>query len=213
MITLTLDWREVLWWMQGGMAGSHLRWSVYEDMVSKVWPQCSEQERRNIWFIMRRDLGTYWRPDGWSGFDLRNAHGEGEWKPAAAVLTYSDDKRYDPAKCITDLTPWNYFRQVLARFDPENQYAVTLPIKEETDLRLSISGLCKDSIIDAPIRYATTDGREAFDITSHPYLTVRAYKWHDLNGKDAYFIDWRRRCDPDKMTKIERIDIPDDGTM
>ena len=61
MITLNLNWHEVLWWMQGGMAGSHLRWSVYEDMVNKVWPQCSEQERRNMWFIMRRDLGSWWR--------------------------------------------------------------------------------------------------------------------------------------------------------
>lgn len=32
MITLTLDWREVLWWFQGGMAGSHIRRSVYEDI-------------------------------------------------------------------------------------------------------------------------------------------------------------------------------------
>lgn len=198
MITLTLEWREVLWWMQGGMSGSHLRWSVYDDMVNKVWPQCSEQERRNMWFVMRRDLGSYWRPDGWSGFDMRTAHGEGEWKPENEIY---------------DKTPWTYFRQVLARFDPENQYAVTLPIKEEIDLRLSINGLCKDSIIDAPIRYVTADGREAFDITSHPYLTVRAYKWQDLDGHDAYFINWRRRCDPDKIAKVEKLEIHDDGTM
>ena len=121
MITLNLDWREVLWWMQGGMAGSHLRWSVYEDMVNKVWPQCSEQERRNLWLIMRRDLGSWWRPDGWSGFNLATAHGEGEWKPAAA-------------KVITDTTPWMYFRQVLARFDPENQYAVTMPVHNAEEL-------------------------------------------------------------------------------
>lgn len=175
MIKLELDWCEVLWWMQGGMAGSHLRWSVYEDMVNKVWPQCTEQERKNIWFIMRRDLGGYWRPDGWSGFDRTTAHGEGEWKPAAAVLTYSDDNRYDPAKCITDLTPWTYFRKVLARFDPQNQYAVTL-------------------------RGTTT-------------TTVRTYRWHDLNGHDAYFIDWNRRCDPERIVKVEKIDIPDNGTM
>ena len=216
MITLNLDWHEVLWWMQGGMAGSHLRWSVYEDMVNKVWPQCSEQERRNMWFVMRRDLGTYWRPDGWSGFDMATAHGEGEWKPAAAVLTYSDDPTYDPAKCITDLTPWQYFRKVLARFDPEKQFAVTLPIKDEDSLRMSVNGLTKDSIIDAPTRYVAHQGRhiaERFDIERHPYLTVRAYKWKDLNDRDAYFIDWSRRCDPDRITKVEPISIPDDGTM
>ena len=213
MITLTLDWREVLWWMLGGMAGSHLRWSVYEDMVNKVWPQCSEQERRNLWFVMRRDLGYTWRPDGWSGFDRATAHGEGEWKPLKGYVIDREEPDAKPVEYIMDETPWNYFRQVLARFDPENQYAVTLPIKKEIDLRLSISGLCKDSIIDAPIRYVTADGREAFDITSHPYLTVRAYKWQDLDGHDAYFINWRRRCDPDKITKVEKIEIHDDGTM
>ena len=98
MITLNLDWREVLWWMQGGMAGSHLRWSVYEDMVNKVWPQCSEQERRNIWFIMRRDLGNYWRPAGWSGFDLATAHGEGEWKPLKGYTIDRED--YDQVSAV-----------------------------------------------------------------------------------------------------------------
>lgn len=214
MITLNLDWREVLWWMQGGMAGSHLRWNVYEDMVNKVWPQCSEQERRNMWFIMRRDLGYCWRPDGWSGFDMATAHGEGLWKADDNGYAIDRSRPDDmPKQVIHDLTPWMYFRQVLARFDPENQYAVTLPVKSAEDLRLSISGLSKDSVIDAPTRYVATDGREAFDITSHPYLTVRAYKWRDLNGNDAYFVDWHRRCDPDKITNTERMDIPDDGTM
>lgn len=169
MITLSLDWREVLWWMQGGMAGSHLRWSVYEDMVNKVWPQADEQERRNMFLIMRRDLGTYWRPDGWNGHSHMTDKGEGPWKPAAAVLTYSDDKRYDPAKCIVDLEPWRRFRQVLARFDPDNQYAVTM------------RGLKKP---------------------------VRAYKW-----ENEYRIDWSRRCAEDSIIKIEKLDIPDDGTM
>ena len=214
MITLNLDWCEVLWWMQGGMAGSHLRWSVYEDMVNKVWPQCSEQERRNLWLIMRRDLGWQWRPEGWSGFDLAYAHGEGEWKADDQGYAIDRSKPDDmPYKAITDLTPWMYFRQVLARFDPENQYAVTLPVNDEGILRMSINGLCKDSIIDAPTRYVALHGSEMFDITSHPYLTVRAYKWRDLNGNDAYFIDWLRRCDPDRIIKAEKINIPDTGEM
>ena len=74
MINLHLEWREVLWWMQGGMAGSHIRWSVYEDMVNKVWPQCTEQERRNIHYIMERDFGTYWR------------NSEGDWKPESEIF-------------------------------------------------------------------------------------------------------------------------------
>lgn len=206
MITLTLDWREVLWWMQGGMAGSHLRWSVYEDMVNKVWPQCSEQERRNIWFIMRRDLGTYWRPDGWSGFDLRNAHGEGEWKPAAAVLTYSDDKRYDPAKCITDLTPWNYFRQVLARFDPENQYAVTMRIKDEHMYQCLKKVTNPATIISLPKPPMTKKG-ETWE-SSTATAVCRAYKWNK-----HYMVDWGCHCDPDIIVKTEKSNIPDNGTM
>lgn len=211
MITLTLDWREVLWWMQGGMTVSHLRWSVYKDMVNKVWPKCSEQERRNLWYIMRRDLGSYWRPDGWSGFDLRNAHGEGEWKPAAVVLTYSDDKRYDPAKCITDLTPWNYFRQVLARFDPENQYAVRIAVHNQKELSGILCLTPQNVIIERPnLSYFDKDEDWESDTTN---VTVRTYKWQDMNGKDAYFIDWCRRCYPDRIAKVEKLEIPDDGTM
>ena len=208
MVTLNLDWHEVLWWMQGGMAGSHNRWNVYEDMVNKVWPQCSEQERRNMWFVMRRDLGYCWRPDGWSGFDMATAHGEGEWKPAAAVLTYSDDKRYDPDKCITDLTPWNYFRQVLARFDPENQYAVRMRYPDCNTLEQILQTTPKASIISTP-----TPSKVRKYPMPLQYFIIRAYKWRDLNGHDAYFIDWSRRCDPDKITKTERMDIPDDRTM
>ena len=205
MIKLNLDWHEVLWWMQGGMAGSHLRWSVYEDMVNKVWPQCSEQERRSLWFIMRRDLGSYWRPDGWSGFDLATAHGEGEWKPAAAVLTYSDDKRYDPAKVITDLTPWMYFRQVLARFDPENQYAVTMRVHNQKEL----DGILRDRHMGHLIDWPKLSHVRGVDWQSDTAtVTVRAYKW-----KEEYYIDWSRRCDELRITKAERLTIPDDGTM
>lgn len=210
MVTLNLDWREVLWWMQGGMAGSHLRWSVYEDMVNKVWPQCSEQERRNMWFVMRRDLGYYWRPDGWSGFDMATAHGEGEWKPAAAVLTYSDDPTYDPAECITDLAPWNYFRQVLARFDPENQYAVTMRVHNQKELDNILRDRHMGHLIDWPKLSHVRGVDWESDTTT---VTVRAYKWKDLNDRDAYFINWSRRCDPDKITKVEKIEIPDNGTM
>lgn len=212
MITLTLDWHEVLWWMQGGMAGSHIRWSVYEDMVNKVWPQCSEQERRNLWFIMRRDLGYSWRPDGWSGFDRASARGEGAWK--------ADDKGYaidhedasgKPYKAIFDLTPWMYFRQVLARFDPENQYAVTMAVRNKGTLDSTLRFTPPASIISQPnlSHFKRDDDWESDTVT----ITVRTYKWHDYDGNNAYFIDWRRRCDPDKITKIEKLEIPDNGTM
>lgn len=198
MMTLTLDWHEVLWWMQGGMAGSHLRWSVYEDMVNKVWPQCSEQERRELWFYMRRDLGSYWRPDRWSGFDMVTAHGEGEWKPESEIY---------------DKTPWTYFRQVLACFDPENQYAVTLPVRTSDEWNEMQRSTPKQSIIKKylPAEKFVKAGCSWECTTS--YIVVRTYKWRDLNGNDAYFIDWQRRCAPDKITKIEKLDIPDTGEM
>ena len=193
MITLTLDWREVLWWMEGGMAGSHLRWSVYEDMVNKVWPQCSEQERQNMWLIMRRDLGLHWRKH-WQGVDF-DKPGEGEWR---------DD--------ITDKTPWKQFRQVLARFNPNNQFAVTIEAKTDEELEVSLNGLSKPVIISTPTLMLSADGTRYGWRRDKP-LTVRAYGWRDLRGNDAYFIDWLRRCDPDRIIKAEKLDIPDDGTM
>lgn len=206
MITLSLDWREVLWWMQGGMSGSHLRWSVYEDMVNRVWPACSEQERRNMWLIMRRDLGSWWRPDGWSGFDLATAHGEGEWKPALSMLTYSDDKRYDPAKVITDLTPWMYFRQVLARFDPENQYAVTMHVHNQDELDNVLRFTPAATVISHPPIPRTKKGLGWQSDTAT--VTVRAYKW-----ENEYRIDWDRRCAEDIIVKAEKLEIPDTGEM
>ena len=209
MITLTLDWREVLWWLQGGMAGSHLRWSVYEDMVNKVWPQCSEQERRNIWLIMRRDLGCCWRPDGWSGFDLKNAHGEGEWKPLMP-LNGTSDGHYSDYIMLGDKTPWMYFRQVLARFDPENQYAVTMRVHNQKEL----DGILRDRHMGHLIDWPKLSHVRGVDWESDTTtVTIRTYKWQDLNGNDAYFIDWSRRCDPGKITKSEKLEIPDDGTM
>ena len=208
MITLHLDWREVLWWMQGGMAGSHLRWSVYEDMVNKVWPQCSEQERRNIWFIMRRDLGSWWRPAGWSGFDMATAHGEGAWKADNEGYAIDrDDPDGYPKQVITDLTPWMYFRQVLARFDPENQYEVTLPVHNAEELDGVLRFTPAATIISRPSIPLTKEKYDAWT-SDTATVVVRAYKWND-----AYFIDWSRRCDPDRITKAESIVIPDTGKM
>ena len=180
MITLTLDWREVLWWMQGGMASSHLRWSVYEDMVNRVWPQCSEQERRNIHYVMKRDFGTYWR------------NSDGEWKPESEIF---------------NKTPWIYFRQVLARFDPENQYAVTIAVETEDELDDVLRFTPKATFISCP-KLVTARGRmPRFDLTSAP-LTVRAYKW-----QNELRIDWNRRCVEDMIVKVEKLTILDDGTM
>ena len=212
MVTLNLDWREVLWWMQGGMAGSHLRWNVYEDMVNKVWPQCSEQERRNMWFVMRRDLGYCWRPDGWSGFDMATAHGDGEWKPLKGYTIDREEPDGKPVEYIIDETPWMYFRQVLARFDPENQFAVTLKAETDEEVEGTLKRLSKETIISTPTLILSAD-KTRYGWRMDIPIVVRTYKWKDLNDRDAYFINWSRRCDPDKITKTEKMDIPDDGTM
>ena len=178
MITLNLDWREVLWWMQGGMAGSHLRWNVYEDMVNRVWPQCSAQERRNIHYIMERDFGTYWR------------NSEGDWKPESEIF---------------DKTPFEYFKQVLARFDPDNQYAVTMRVHNQKEL----DGILRDRHMGHLIDWPKLSHVRGVDWESDTTtVTVRTYKW-----QDEYRIDWSRRCDELRITKAERLTIPDDGTM
>ena len=227
MITLTLDWHETLWLLQGAMSGSHLRWSAYEDMVNRVWPQCSEQERRNIFFIMRRDLGYWWRPEGFRGDDP-NLRGEGPWKAAikreqddacishaereqARMKFKADDDGYaidrtdpeaKPRQVITDLTPWMYFRQVLARFNPDAQYAVTL----RADSRKLADRVYKDThqrgiLIPSDEDYSWRNPKSRT-------VTVRAYQW-----QQDYRIDWNKRCDPDRIVSVEKMEIPDTGEM
>lgn len=191
MITLSLDWREVLWWMQGGMSGSHIRWSVYEDMVNKVWPQCDEQTRRNMHYVMRRDLGDYWRPDGWSGYKHPTT-GEGEWKPEEEIC---------------DRTPWLYFRQVLARFDPDNQWAVTIRIPDSDELDWHLRLTPQASIISLP-KFPRTAKKYNTWHSDTATLTVRTYRW-----QDDYRLDWDRRIAPDAIVKAEQLEIPDTGEM
>lgn len=191
MITLVLDWREVIWWMQGGMSGSHIRWSVYEDMVNKVWPQCDEQTRRNMHYIMRRDLGRLWRPTGWSGYKLP-VTGDGEWRPEEE---------------INDTTAWLRFRHVLARFDPDNQWAVTLRIPDCDTLDRNLRFTPKASIISCPNLLKAKGCVPTFDLSSAPF-TIRAYYW-----QNDYRMDWNRRIDPDYIVKAERLKIPDTREM
>lgn len=191
MITLNLDWREVLWWLQGGMAGSHLRWSVYKDMVDIVWPKCTEQERRNIFTIMRRDFGYTWRPDGWSGYKDMDAADEGEWKPESEIF---------------DKTPFEYFRRVLARFNPRNQYAVTIPVHNQDELDEVLRLTPAATIISCPRIPRTEKGLGWQSDTAT--ITVRAYQW-----QGEYYISWIRRIAGDQIKKKEKITIPDKGTM
>ena len=201
MITLTLDWHEVLWWLQGAMSGSHLRWGAYEDMVNRVWPQCSEQERRNIFWIMRRDLGYWWRPEGYNGYD-RTMKGEGPWKADDEGFAIDrNDPDAKPRQVITDLTSWRYFRHVLARFDPDRQMAVTLQTRSQTEARTVYDDTRQRGIL-IPRDEDYGEGHRRGRLT----VTVRTYEW-----QGDYRIDWNKRCDPDRIVKTERIDIPDTG--
>lgn len=205
---MTLDWHEVLWFFSGGMAGSHLRWSVYEDMVNRVWPQCSEQERRNIWLIARRDLGWSWRPRGWQGHAYMQATDEGPWLTTRADGIGIDPERPDekPAQVIHDVTPWQYFRRVLSRFSPYEQVAVTLRCPSAEVLRSSLRPLSPASILRVPD--VSSFGSQTDWTSETATLTVRAYR-HD----GELFVDWSRRIDPDSILSQEPMTLPDDGTM
>lgn len=90
--TITLNWQEVLWYLQGGMSGSHLRWSIYEDMVNKIYPQLTSNERECIFAYAKRDLSWH--------FNGENSH--------------------------LDETPRKMFLQMLARYNPANQFQIIL---------------------------------------------------------------------------------------
>ena len=45
---LTLDRFELIWYLQGAMSGSHLRWSIYEDFVNIIYPQLNDDERNSF---------------------------------------------------------------------------------------------------------------------------------------------------------------------
>lgn len=197
MIQLSLDWHEVLWWMQGAMSGSHLRWSVYKDMVNKVWPQCSEGERKNIFTIMRRDLGYWWRPDGWRAD--QDTTDEGAWKCDKNGYVIDRNNPDAAPKLIHEHTPWMYFRQVLARYNPDCQFAVTLPVKTSAELDNMLKLTPPATIISIPRTPRTAKAYDEWK-SDTATITVRAYKW-----QGEYYIDWTRRCAEDRIAKVEKL--------
>ena len=67
---------------------------------------------------------------------------------------------------------------MLARFDPDNQYAVTLSVHTQEELDGNPRFLTKASIISCPTLYKAKGRVPTFDLNSAP-LTVRAYRWAD----------------------------------
>ena len=53
---LELNRFELLWFVEGFVGGSHLRWDGYETMVDKVYPQLNDDERECIYTYAKRDL-------------------------------------------------------------------------------------------------------------------------------------------------------------
>ena len=143
-----------------------------------------------MWLIMRRDLGWSWRPNEWNGHEHMQDKGEGPWR---------DD--------VLDKTPWEYFRQVLARFDPDNQYAVTLSVHRLEALNDVLRLTPKASVLSSPTCIVAKGCVPTIDFESAP-LTIRAYKW-----QDDYRVNWSRCFAPDAIESVEHLDIPDDGTM
>jgi hypothetical protein len=99
-----------------------------------------------------------------------------------------------PRQVITDLTPWMYFRQVLARFDPDRQYAVTL----RADSRKLADRVYKDArqrgiLIPRDEDYGWRNPKSRT-------VTVRAYQW-----QQDYRIDWNKRCDADRIVRVEPL--------
>ena len=212
MITLTLDYRETLWYFQGGMCGSHVRWDVYRDMVNRVWPQCTEQERRVLHYLMRRDLGDHWRPTGWSGYQEPTT-GDGEWLPTKdeyEKITDPEERVRRYSEFIHDLTPWRYFRQVLARFDPENQYEVAVALPSAEHYRELLRFAPEAAIVSLPnlSHFRRTDDWTSTTATA----TLRAYRFQrEHDDEPQLYIDWDRRIAPDTIRRTQRIDIPDTG--
>lgn len=98
MAKLNLDRFQLLWFCEGFIGKSHLRWDGYQIMVDKVFPQLTDKEREFIYTYVKRDFKWHW-----------------------------EDKKF------LDETPYRYWLQMLARFNPANQVHVWLKDGTEVD--------------------------------------------------------------------------------
>lgn len=98
--TLNLDKFELLWFCDGFVGKSHLRWDGYKIMIDNVFPQLNEAEREFIYTYAKRDFS---------------------WMFDKEKRKYVDD------------TPAISFRQMLARYNPANQYKVKLDNGNEVE--------------------------------------------------------------------------------
>lgn len=99
------------------------------------------------------------------------------------------------------------FRQVLARFDSDNQYAVTMQVHNAKKLDDVLRLTPVATIISTPKIPRTKEKYDEWQ-SDTATVTIRTYKW-----KNEYRIDWNRRCDETVIVKTEKITIPGDGTM
>ncbi len=225
MIEMICDWHEVLWWFQGAMCGSHLRWGAYEDMVNKVWPQCSDKERKAMHTVMMRDFGTYWRPDGWRYDDGGAAAEQRPAEKDAGGAFAEDEPCGEPqgtgAVCCGDGKPCG---------EPQGTGAAGREVvcyddgswKDEKQLfdttawmyfRRVLACFCPDNQYLVTMQYKgrlSTEKAEASmpnsRVVTHDkrrkIMQVRAY----LFG-GQYWAGWRRYCDPSFIQKVEKMSV------
>ena len=86
--TITIDWHEAIWYLQGVIGGSHLRWDGYKRLVNTIWLQFNEREREAFYTTAKRNFGEYF--------------------------------------IGKDSTEAEHFMHMLHRFNPANQYSVTM---------------------------------------------------------------------------------------
>jgi len=90
-----------------------------------------------------------------------------------------------------------YFRQVLARFNPDAQYAVTL----QADSRKMADTVWKDAG-QRGILIPRDGDYNSYRNPKGRTVTVRTYQW-----QQDYRIDWDKRCDQDRIVKVEPLEV------
>ena len=177
---LHLDKFELLWFCDGFVGKSHLRWDGYGIMINNVFPQLDEDEREFIYTYAKRDLS--WMFD-------------------------KEKSKY------VDETPAMYFRQMLARYNPANQYKVKLDNGNEVE---TVNAYKWED------RYYVTERRSCnpdyiVEVEHQPYrkcrntccdLREQCLRYNTCESDDKLLDGWNawhcKDCDF-KITEIEEI--------
>ena len=174
--TLNLDKFELLWFIEGFVGKSHLRWDGYKIMINNVYPQLSDTEREFIYVFAKRDFSWMFEKE-------------------------------------KDTTSAKYFRQMLARYNPANQYIVSCDNGKEHETVLAYKWDDRYYITAtrccAPEFVKKTE-QISFKKCTNKYCELREscmrYSTYKEGDKiiDGGKILWCKECDL-KITEIETI--------